>query len=92
MDGGARQRSRTVANLIWRNIGLAVAGKLPATATRQSRAGIQAVNEKKPAMEEFMSPAQQAFLLTGELLVLSFVVIAGIWFADRLRRNFTGKL
>lgn len=39
-----------------------------------------------------MSPAQQAFLLTGELLVLSFVVIAGIWFADRLRRNFTGKL
>jgi hypothetical protein len=50
------------------------------------------VNEKKPAMEEFMSSAQQAFLLTGELLVLSFVAIAGIWFADKLRRNFTGKL
>jgi hypothetical protein len=40
-------------------------------------------------MEEFVSPAQQA--LTGELLVLSFVVIAAIWFADRLRRNFTGR-
>ncbi len=39
-----------------------------------------------------MSSAQQAFLLTGELLVLSFVAIAGIWFADKLRRNFTGKL
>ncbi len=81
----------TVAKLIWRNIGLAVAGKLLTTATRQSRAGIQAVNEKKPAMEEFMSPAQQAFVLTGELLVLSFVAIAGIWIADRLRRDFFGK-
>ena len=29
--------------------------------------------------------------MTGELFVLSFVVIAGIWFADRLRRNFFGK-
>ena len=73
-------------------MGLAVAGKLLTTATRQTRAGIRAVNEKKPAMEEFMSPAQQAFLLTGELLVLSFVVVAAIWFADRVRRNFTGKL
>jgi len=78
--------------LIWRNIGSAAAGKLLTAATRQSRAGIQAVNENEPAMEEFMSPAQQAFLLTGELLVLSFVVVAAIWFADRLRRNFTGKL
>jgi hypothetical protein len=38
-----------------------------------------------------MSPAEQAFVLTGELFVLSFVVIAALWFADRLRRNFTGK-
>ena len=38
-----------------------------------------------------MSPAEQALLLTGELFVLSFVVIFGFWFADKLRRNLTGK-
>jgi hypothetical protein len=41
--------------------------------------------------EEYMSPAEQALLLTGELFVLSFVVIFGFWFADKLRRNLTGK-
>ena len=38
-----------------------------------------------------MSAAEQAFLLTGELFVLSFVAIFAFWFADKLRRNFTGK-
>ena len=38
-----------------------------------------------------MSVAEQAFLLTGELFVLSFVAIYAFWFADKLRRNFTGK-
>jgi hypothetical protein len=38
-----------------------------------------------------MSVAEQALLLTGELFVLSFVAIYAIWFADRLRRNFSGK-
>ena len=38
-----------------------------------------------------MSVAEQAFLLTGELFVLSFVAIWALWFADKLRRNFTGK-
>ena len=37
-----------------------------------------------------MSVAQQAFLLTGELFVLSFAMIFAFWFADRLRRNFFG--
>jgi hypothetical protein len=41
--------------------------------------------------EEFMSVAQQAFLLTGELFVLSFLAIGAFWFADKLRRNLTGK-
>ena len=41
--------------------------------------------------EELMSAAEQAFLLTGELFVLSFVAIFAFWFADKLRRNFTGK-
>ena len=39
-----------------------------------------------------MSVAQQAFLLTGELFVLSFVAIFAFWFADKLRRNFTERL
>ena len=38
-----------------------------------------------------MSAAEQAFLLTGELFVLSFVAIYAFWFADKLRRNFTGS-
>jgi hypothetical protein len=41
-------------------------------------------------MEECMSTAQQAFLLTGELVVLSFAAIFALWFADRMRRNFFG--
>ena len=35
-----------------------------------------------------MTVAQQAFLFTGEIFVLSFVAISAMWFVDRLRRNF----
>jgi hypothetical protein len=35
-----------------------------------------------------MTVAQQAFILTGEIFVLSFVAIYAIWLADRLRRKF----
>lgn len=38
-----------------------------------------------------MTAAEQAFLLTGELFVASFVAIAAFWFADKLRRGLTGK-
>jgi hypothetical protein len=38
-----------------------------------------------------MSVAQHAFLLTGELVVLSFAAIFAFSFADKLRRNFFGK-
>lgn len=38
-----------------------------------------------------MTAAEQAFLLTGELFVLSFLGIFGFWFADKLRRSLTGK-
>ena len=41
--------------------------------------------------EEVMTAAEQAFLLTGELFVLSFLAIFGFWFADKLRRSLTGK-
>jgi hypothetical protein len=41
--------------------------------------------------EELMSAAEQAFLLTGELFVLSFLAIGAFWFADKLRRGMTGK-
>ena len=44
-----------------------------------------------PAMEAFMSAADQAFIFVGELFVLSFAVIVAFWFADKLRRNLTGK-
>jgi hypothetical protein len=42
-------------------------------------------------MEEFMSAAGQAFILVGELFVLSFVAIYAFWLADKLRRNFFGQ-
>jgi hypothetical protein len=48
------------------------------------------VNEQA-GREELMSAAEQAFLLTGELFVLSFVAIYAFWFADKLRRNFFGQ-
>ena len=38
-----------------------------------------------------MTPAAQAFLLTGALFCLSFGAIYAFWFADRLRSNFLGK-
>ena len=38
-----------------------------------------------------MTVAGQAFLLTGELFLLSFAAIFVIWFADRLRRDLIGK-
>ena len=37
-----------------------------------------------------MSVAEQAFVFTGEIFVLSFVAIYAMWFADRLWRNFFG--
>jgi hypothetical protein len=41
--------------------------------------------------EGAMTPAEQAFLLTGVLFCLSFATIFVFWFADRLRSNFLGK-
>lgn len=35
-----------------------------------------------------MTVAQQAFLFTGEIFVLSFATIFAMWFVDRLLRNF----
>jgi hypothetical protein len=42
-------------------------------------------------MEERMTVAQQTYLLTAEIFVLSFAAILVFWFADSLRRNFFGK-
>ena len=49
------------------------------------------IKPNKADQEELMSVAQQALLLTGELFVLSFVAIFAVWFAEKLRRNFTGQ-
>jgi hypothetical protein len=55
------------------------------------RAPTLAGKRAMPTMEAFMSAADKAFILTGELFVLSFAVIVAFWFADKLRRNLTGK-
>ena len=57
--------------------------------TPGSQAPALPVNEQA-GREELMSAAEQAFLLTGELFVLSFVAIYAFWFADKLRRSFLG--
>jgi hypothetical protein len=62
-------------------------GGLPPAVVRRH----QPADEQK-GREELMSAAEQAFILTGELFVLSFVAIYAFWFADKLRRNFTGKV
>jgi hypothetical protein len=65
-------------------------GQFYVAAIRQSPAGISRWSGQAGG-EGLMSVAEQAYLLTGELFVLSFLAIAALWFADRLRRNFTGK-
>jgi hypothetical protein len=77
------------AKLIHRNAGVEVAGIVSRVATGHPCGGIK---PNKAYGEELMSVAQQALLLTGELFVLSFVAIFAFWFADKLRRNFTGKV
>jgi hypothetical protein len=80
----------TVPKLIHRNVGLAVAGHgagLPPGSDAPALTG----ERTKQAGRNLMSAAEQAFLLTGELFVLSFVAVYAIWFADRLRRNVSGK-
>jgi len=74
--------------LIHRNADVEVAGHCEQGCHRQPCGGIKS---NKADGEETMSVAQQALLLTGELFVLSFVAIWAFWFADKLRRNFTGK-
>jgi hypothetical protein len=74
--------------LIHRNAGVEVAGNCEQGLPPGNRA---AASTKQADGEELMSVAQQALLLTGELFVLSFVAIWAFWFADKLRRNFTGK-
>jgi hypothetical protein len=74
--------------LIHRNAGVEVAGNCE---QGRHRATVRRYQPNKADGEELMSVAQQALLLTGELFVLSFVAIFAVWFADKLRRNFTGK-
>ena len=69
----------TGPDLIYRNAGLAVAG---------NDGGLPPGSQS--GREELMSAAEQAFLLTGELFVLSFVAIYAFWLADKLRRSFLG--
>jgi hypothetical protein len=77
-----------VPDLIHRNVGLAAAGNVARAA---HPAALRRHQTNKAGGEGLMSVAEQAFLLTGELFVLSFVAIYAFWFADKLRRNFFGK-
>jgi hypothetical protein len=79
---GAQRRT-----LIHRNFDLAVAGH-PAWAAETPSRPVSAWPTNDQAAEGRMTVAQQAFLFTGELFVLSLVAIYAMWFVDRLRRNF----
>jgi hypothetical protein len=73
------------AKLIHRNAGRALVrqGGYPATVRRHQA--------RQNSQEDLMAVSEQALLLAGELFVLAFVAIWVVWFADKLRRNFTGK-
>jgi hypothetical protein len=77
--------------LIFRNVGLAVAGNCTQGCHPAVAAPASTGERTKPTVEERMTAAEQAFLFTGELFVLSFAAIFAVWFADKLRRNFSGK-
>jgi hypothetical protein len=78
---------RNAENLIHRNSEPAIAGNHALAAERPPRP-VSAGRTNVPAAEGPMTVAQQAFLFTGEIFILSFVAIYAIWFADRLWRNF----
>jgi hypothetical protein len=77
--------------LIYRNVGLAVrhddAWACQKAAVRRDQRRTHKCNQ----WEGRMTVAQQAYLLSAEIFVLSFAAIFVFWFADRLRRNFFGK-
>ena len=81
--------ARKPGHLIHRNPTPAIAGH-HACAGERPRRPVSAGRTNVPAAEGHMTVAQQAFLFTGEIFVLSFVAIYAVWFADRLRRNFLG--
>jgi hypothetical protein len=75
--------------LIHRNA--AVAGQVIVSGAARTGSRTPASRGARAGEEELMSAAEQAFLLTGELFVLSFLAIGAFWFADKLRRGMTGK-
>jgi hypothetical protein len=79
--------ARKPQRLIHRNFTLAITDH-PASAAEAPPRPVSAGPTNDQAAEGHMTVAQQAFLFTGELFVLSFVAIYAMWFVDRLRRNF----
>jgi hypothetical protein len=89
MDAAWSRRSdSTAAKLIHRNARSAVA-RIVGTAAHP--ATVRRHQTRQNRREDLMTVSEQALLLTGELFVLSFVAILVFWFADKLRRSFTGK-
>jgi len=73
--------------LIHRNSAPAIAGHHGHAAETPPRP-VSAGRTNAQAVEGHMTVAQQAFLFTGEIFVLSFVAIYAMWFVDKLLRNF----
>ena len=76
--------------MIHRNASWQQRATLPGAATRAVVRRYHVVREQAGG-EKLMTAAEQAFLLTGELFVASFLAIAAFWFADKLRRSLTGR-
>ena len=79
------------SELIHRNTGLAVRGDDAQACQKAAVRRDRRRTRKCKQWEGRMTVAQQAYLLTAEIFVLSFAAIFVLWFADRLRRNFFGK-
>ena len=81
--------ARNPERLIHRNPAPPIAGHDACAAETPPRL-VSAGRTNARAAEGYMTVAEQAFLFTGEIFILSFVAIYAVWFADRMRRNFFG--
>jgi hypothetical protein len=82
-------------NLICRNAGSAVAAgaeRARSTAPAANRLNNEQTSAIRSVLEDTMTSAAQAFLLTSGLFGLSFVAIFAIWYVERLRHGVAGQL
>jgi hypothetical protein len=65
---------------------------LPVSSVRSNQLNNEQTSAISSVLEDAMTNAAQAFLLTAGLFGLSFFAIFAIWYAERLRHGIPAKL